>query len=76
LADASGNWNADGDWDEHEPPFSEAELDKALDWRQRHSKKTAARPDLCPHEEVCESLQDCVEKIAWYFRHRYGKDTA
>jgi hypothetical protein len=75
LGIESGNWNFDGDWDDQEPPFSESELERALEYRQKHAHMTAARRDRCPHPECCESSMECIEKIAWYFRHRYGKDT-
>ena len=70
MASASGNWNALGDWDLHAVPFSTEELEVAIEWRQRHAHMTPKRRDHCPHAARCESVPDCLEKIAWYFRHR------
>jgi hypothetical protein len=62
--------NAAGRYDPEEPPFTEAELEAALDWRQRYGMPTRARPDHCPHPVPCVSVASCVEAIAWYRRHQ------
>jgi hypothetical protein len=67
---ACGNWNALGDWDALAAGFTEDEIEHALDWRQKHAHMTARRQDYCPHEKSCESVTDCIERIAWYFRFR------
>lgn len=54
-----------------EPPFTEAELQNALTWRQRVTPDPwHKRRDQCPHDPMCPSLSYCLENIAWYFRHR------
>lgn len=70
LATASGNWNALGDWDASSPAFSEDEIERAVEWRQRiWPAPTLKRRDRCPHAVMCQDLQECVSFIAWYFRH-------
>jgi hypothetical protein len=65
----SGNWNAAGDWDPNEPPFTDDELVDALKLRLR-GRWTAKRRDQCPHRVPCKDLEVCVEQIAWYRRHQ------
>ena len=68
---AFDKFNAAGHYDEAEPPFTETEIEHALDWRQRvWPDPRSRRHDRCPHTPQCASLGDCVEAIAWYFRHR------
>lgn len=70
---ASGNWNALGDWDASEPPFSEDEIERALELRQRvWPDPRLARRDRCPHAEMCSAVGECIEKIAWYLRHQHA----
>lgn len=68
-------YDAEGDWSEDEPAFTEAELEHALDLRQRVTPDPSVahqlgRADRCPHQPECESLTVCVERIAWYLRHQ------
>jgi hypothetical protein len=67
--------NALGWRDDDEPPFTEDELADALDWRQGRGHMTVVRPDMCPHPRPCASVADCVERIAWYLRHRRAIET-
>lgn len=67
----SGNWNAAGNWEPTAPVFSEDEIERALDWRQKiWPDPRLKRRDRCPHQVQCKDLQDCVQFMAWYFRHR------
>lgn len=69
----SGNWNAAGDWDDSAPDFSEAEIERAVDWRQAvRPDPRLKRRDRCPHPVPCKDLQECVQFMAWYFRHAQG----
>ncbi len=71
---ASGNWNAAGNWDPQNTPFSEDELEDALRLRQSVTpdlRRPDRRSDFCPHPRKCDSLDDCVRFIAWYLRHRH-----
>ncbi len=58
--EASGEWP----YDPSEPPFTEAELENAREWRTRGSH------DTCPHTPGCPTVAVCVDEIAWYLRHR------
>lgn len=68
---ASGNFNALGDWDPTEPPFTDDELDEALRLRQHVQPDPGLkRKDQCPHQPLCQDLDSCVRYIAWYRRHQ------
>ena len=62
--------NALGHYDPHEPPFTEEELLVAMELRQVYGHPQPGRPDKCPHAILCANVADCVEKVAWYLRHR------
>jgi hypothetical protein len=65
--------NADGDYDEREPPFTNEEIQAAFELRQRISPDgRLARKDQCPHTPMCADIRDCIEAIAWYWRHRHA----
>lgn len=67
----SGNYNAAGEWDPNEPPFSNDEIEFAVHWRQSvKPDPRLKRRDQCPHTPMCVSVQDCIESIAWYKRHQ------
>ena len=65
-------YNAAGTADDTQPPFSDEELEAALSLRQRTrpDRRASRRTDRCPHTPMCDKLDDCVEAIAWYLRHR------
>lgn len=70
---ALGNYTNEGwDVDPNEAPFTEDELEKALNLRQRvhPDSRFTKRADRCPHPKPCESLDSCVERIAWYLRYQ------
>jgi len=55
--------------------FTAEELATALALRQsvtpdRETVRRLNRRDQCPHQPACASLPICVERIAWYLRHR------
>jgi len=63
--------NADGVYDEREPPFTNDEIEAAFELRQRTSPDPRlARKDRCPHTPMCPNILDCIEAIAWYRRHQ------
>lgn len=69
---ASGNWNAQGEWDAREAAFSFEELEAAADLRQRVSPTPGLdRKDRCPHTPMCGDIGTCIEAIAWYRRHQH-----
>jgi hypothetical protein len=71
MAIESGNWRADGQWDPSAEWFSHDELDSALALRQSvFPDPKLKRKDRCPHTAPCQSIDQCVQWIAWYRRHQ------
>lgn len=71
MAIESGNWNAAGVWRASEAPFSVDEYQAAMTLRQSTIPfPWLKRRDLCPHALACGNVTECVERIAWYLRHR------
>lgn len=72
MAD-SGNWNAAGEWDARQRPFTDEELESAAEVRQRVSPWPGLqRKDRCPHTPMCDDIGSCIEAIAWYRRHQHA----
>lgn len=60
------------EWDELEPPFTEAEMSRARHVRRVNPLPSVfqKRPDHCPHQQRCANIHECLESIAWYLRYQ------
>ncbi len=68
-----GELDSDGifAFDLNEPDFTADEIANAIAWQKKvliHYH--GARECQCPHNGCCESISECLEQLAWYFRHR------
>lgn len=56
--------------DEHEPPFSEDELQTAAYFLTVEPSSRQSRRDRCPHQTRCVDTETCIRNIAWYRRYQ------